>query len=342
MQQLKEQINNLLNNTISKKDAEEFLEIKQKELDDHFKLQEWDEFMGDNLPAEVSKAMFKKIMALKEPVVRTMLWKAWLSIAAMPVIVFSLTIHYAKPTKTQDGIVAIKAIKRLPFFKQYVITNIEKSVKKIKTPDGSTIALSPGSTIRFTDPMEAGRRSIFLDGEAVFYVKKNPLKPFTVYSLGISTTALGTVFKVSSPKNNPWAHVHLISGKIVVRSIKDSTDKLFLVAGEQCTFNQQSEKLKMQMGLTKPPITPTSPKDYQVIKEKNKIYFNNTPLPLVLEQLDSIYRTKIIFSVATLNKIRFTGACKKSGTLHNILETIILLNNLEFKMVADTIYLTQK
>ncbi|RYF58308.1 MAG: hypothetical protein EOO39_34410, partial [Cytophagaceae bacterium] len=63
-------------------------------------------------------------------------------------------------------------------------------------PDGSTVALSPGSRISFTTDTTSINRTVYLTGEATFSVVKNPQRPFLVYAGELVTKVLGTKFTV--------------------------------------------------------------------------------------------------------------------------------------------------
>ncbi|HTF28476.1 MAG TPA: DUF4974 domain-containing protein, partial [Flavitalea sp.] len=72
------------------------------------------------------------------------------------------------------------------------------------------------------------------------------------------------------------------------------------------------------------------------------IEFKNTPLPDVLHKVSDIYKVTINFSSETLGKRKFTGSFKKEEPLERFLETLLLLNDLQYKKLADTIYISPK
>ena len=342
MQAFKNQIKNLLNNTFSRKDAQDFLDRDQQELEHYFLQKEWEEFIPETLPTNISRAWFKKIQKSILPIVRTTFWKRWVTIAAMLIVVSGSIIYFVHDKNIHPIVLINDVANRIPKPQQYIITNLEKISKKYMIPDSSIIELSPLSSVKYTDPMEANKRSVYLDGEAIFYVKKDALKPFTVYSLGIATTALGTVFKISSFKKKALVNVYLMRGKILVQNINDTSTKLYLVSGEQCSFDQLSAKLSMGQTQKNMPALQLGKRSNLNRESINEINFNNLPLPLVLEQLARIFKSNIIFSTATLNKIKFTGTCNRKGTLQQALLPIMQLNALQYTMGTDTVFITKK
>lgn len=148
--------------------------------------------------------------------VRKVTWMRWVSVSAACAVIVGMTIYILKKPHLQEvAIVQPQSPKPATVPGQLVIENKNERLKVCMLPDGSKVELSGDSKIRYTNPMEVDRRSIWLEGEAVFHVKKDPSKPFTVFTNSFATTALGTVFKVSSLKNKPET-VLLISGRISV------------------------------------------------------------------------------------------------------------------------------
>jgi transmembrane sensor len=97
------------------------------------------------------------------------------------------------------------------------INNTGKTMK-LSLKDGSLVELSSGSELSYREPFAPDKRDVYLTGRGLFNVGKDKIRPFTVYAGGIHITALGTVFRVVSLKEEGRkTEVHLLSGKVVVR-----------------------------------------------------------------------------------------------------------------------------
>src|SRR5205085_10866254 len=83
-----------------------------------------------------------------------------------------------------------------------ITSNDSKKIMKVILQDNSVISLSPGAVIRYDVPFQNNRRDISLTGEALFNVAKDKTKPFTVYAGSLTTTALGTQFKITAGKKS--------------------------------------------------------------------------------------------------------------------------------------------
>lgn len=86
--------------------------------------------------------------------------------------------------------------------------------RRVDLPDGSVATLNTATALSldFTDER---RRIVLHDGEALFEVKKDPNRPFTVVSEGAQTRALGTVFAVK--RSGDCADVVVREGIVEVR-----------------------------------------------------------------------------------------------------------------------------
>ncbi len=77
--------------------------------------------------------------------------------------------------------------------------------------------LAPSATLKFKPGFDNEKRELFLEGEALFEVEKDKTRPFIVYTGGLSTTALGTSFKITT--GAAAVRVQLLTGKVVVKAI---------------------------------------------------------------------------------------------------------------------------
>ncbi len=86
--------------------------------------------------------------------------------------------------------------------------------KSITLPDGTLVQLNAGSSLIYPTTFKTKNRSIFLSGEAIFKVTKNPHKPFIVQTKNISVQALGTTFNVQAYPESSTTTTTLIEGKV--------------------------------------------------------------------------------------------------------------------------------
>lgn len=114
------------------------------------------------------------------------------------------------------------------------------TVKKITLPDGSTVWLNSGASLRYPEKFEGRERNVsLLKGQAFFQVAHDHLHPFKVQGAGLVTQVLGTSFeiKITSKK----VVVAVATGKVKV-SRHDSTELGRLQPGNQLAYNNNTGK----------------------------------------------------------------------------------------------------
>ncbi len=225
------------------------------------------------------------------------------------------------------------------------LINHTTSPKQYLLQDGTTVLLSAGSEVGLQEPFEPGRRDVYLTGNATFQVAKDKARPFTVYSGGISTTALGTRFTVTAFKNSNHIRVVLHEGKVVVKGVGDMRKKVrkdyYLVAGQEFVWENRLEglarvqntesdaepMLASTKAATSAELTPERP-SIPSLGKTSWYMFNNKSLPHVFNQLMSIYETEIIYNRADLEKKYFIGTFNQGDSLETVLKQIAILNGL--------------
>lgn len=105
----------------------------------------------------------------------------------------------------------------------------------LKLSDGSTVYLSPYTTLIYPQQFGDNSRTVELKkGSAFFKVAHDEDRPFSVISDGITTRVLGTTFNVS--KQDSSINITVASGKVMVSSKQQS---LSLFANEQALFTKE-------------------------------------------------------------------------------------------------------
>ena len=215
--------------------------------------------------------------------------------------------------------------------------NFSGKVRQVVLEDGSIVTLFDRSEIDFPDTFTNNRRDIILKGQANFKVAKDKARPFTVYADHIATTALGTEFTVSNYPLERTITVHLIEGKVVVRTVDsssiNSSHSYYLLAGQQLFYDKMNAVVKIKRPkadklLEQPNITykdnPSMPSD----KEGSWFMFNNQSLPDVFDELSQIYRVRIKYRRNEIQRFYFIGKFDKKDSLEYILRNIAAINKL--------------
>ena len=167
---------------------------------------------------------------------------------------------------------------------------------------------------------------MLLIGEAFFEVTKNPSSPFFVYTKSMVTKVLGTSFSVNTDNNQ----VELIvkTGKVSFTSLKDSTKKLFVEAGEKALLSNSN--------ISKEPNTDRNFDAWQT-KEMD---FQNEPLRNVVQTIGEVYGVK--FTIRKEDESQIGDVAQNiqfnNQTLESVIKHLETNTSLQVKKLDDNHY----
>jgi transmembrane sensor len=217
------------------------------------------------------------------------------------------------------------------------LVNSSDSVMSVVLKDKSSIRLSPRSAVTYYEPFVSARRDISLVGTAEFDIAKDSLRPFTVYTGRLSTTALGTKFIVHAESQNKFVKVTLLEGKVVLRSSK--MQDVYLAPGQQCKFELESGVTSVSV-LSRAGSTNEGKefkKNGSEWPENRQMAFVQQPLQAVLKAVGKQFHVEIQTPDADINAISFTGTFFPSDSLGTVLSIICNANNLSFERKQNSV-----
>ena len=161
--------------------------------------------------------------------------------------------------------------------------------KRLELPDGTCVTLNAESQLTYeTSQFGQNERKVILQGEALFDVAKDSLRPFIVQSGKLSTKALGTVFNVKDYSTEEM--------------------KITLLSG---SLNQQ------ELRTVKIPQT----EDITSWAEGN-FYFDNQTLVEILCELGRWYNVSVIFKSKDCMNTRLHFKAFRNESLASVVELL--------------------
>lgn len=294
-----------------------WLKENPAKLKEYIGVEEWEDFQPPHaLSPEVSGRLWNNINKnANSPAARYSYFR-WMAVAASVLLVIGLSWLFV--LRKQKTSIASDS----PIAKTKDILNNAPQKKTLTLSDGSTVDLSPNSTLSYPENFNSLKRDVVLNGEATFNIAKDGAKPFSVYSNSVLISVLGTRFTVNSYKEENTTKVVLHDGKVMIKvpnsSSRDSKDEYYLTPGDVFIFNS------------------LSPRILHLEKDGDCYVFNNYPLDVVFDQLQIIYNTKIIYNRAELGNRSFIGKIDKKDSVYHILQSISLLNNFRLHRQGDS------
>lgn len=198
----------------------------------------------------------------------------------------------------------------------------------ITFPEGSTVRLSPLSSIRFPNGFDPQKREVFLTGEGYFNITKDSARPFYVHTQQISTRVLGTAFQVQYD-SALQVRITLVEGKVQV--LRDASTLATLQPRQAFTYNAGADNWE---------IRNISSAEAGVLAGGG-IVFEATPLRQVATLLERYFDVKVHFAQPSLAALRFTSMFSHPS-LTNILQSIKASNKIDYTIRDNTILFIRK
>ncbi|SEW28597.1 FecR family protein [Chitinophaga sp. YR573] len=256
-------------------------------------------------------------------------WSRWAA-AAMIIIMAGWGFFYINKDTHQ------LAIQTAPVKQLLQHSNTGRHTEIIALSDGSEVQLQPGSVISYYPSFDSLERNISLEGTALFKVAKDHQRPFSVIAKGFTTTALGTVFSVSTTQSDKLS-VKLLEGKVVVKTARGSDlvmKEMYLTPGQEFVVNMVLKQFHVEN------IAPS--KTVQAREHIIIMSFNKSHLQDVFAQLGNYYHVQFDIDTVAIKGLSFTGTFEKSDSLQVVLSAICNMNDLTFNKEGRKIVISKQ
>jgi transmembrane sensor len=274
-------------------------------------------------------------------------WKSpiWYSgVAAALVLALTYILFFSKDVN-KSTIQSQKLFVQASSGKLITYENKSTKAEKITLEDESVVTLSPGSKIIYPDHFSTDKRDVQLVGDAFFEIKKNPKKPFLVYSGKLITRVLGTSFRIKTKSGDKALEVEVVTGKVSVFENNDAfknTDSIdpalknnngvVLTPNQRVTYFPESRHL--MTGLVPMPV-----KIEPAVVMPRKLNFNNASLLQIVRDLQETYGIEIVFANERLEKCSFTGDLSEMP-LYEKLDLVCKSNQAQYEVKGTRILIS--
>ncbi|MBN2519525.1 MAG: DUF4974 domain-containing protein [Bacteroidales bacterium] len=218
--------------------------------------------------------------------------------------------------------------------KAYVHTIVPKGqTSQLLLPDSTKIWLNSGSTLKYPNRFNETSREVFLEGEAFFDVRPDPLKPFIIKTSGPTIKVLGTKFNVSSYENDDCIETTVVNGSVeVFKSNRKSDNRVVLEPNQKATYNKNNNEIELQ----------DVDAELYTAWMNGKYIFKNEELGEIAKKIERAYDYNIYFRDVELQNIRLSGRFKNSEPIEQILEVIRLTSPIEYRINKRDIFIYER
>jgi transmembrane sensor len=195
----------------------------------------------------------------------------------------------------------------------------------VSLPDGSTVELNAATELSFHPFWWQFDRSVKLEGEAFFDVKKG--SSFSVMSKNGTTTVLGTSFNINS--REAGYTVFCKTGKVIV---EHEALKVVIAPNESAQLKANGELEKR---------TDSNASEF-IGWVDNQFIFNAMPLRDVTREIELQYNIDLNIVEDDVADWKFTGAFNRLDDVKETLEVISISMGLKFEQNSDGSYSVRK
>ena len=259
-------------------------------------------------------------------------WQRIAAIFLLPLLLSAITFFYFFKQRIQDKII------------QQEVSASFGVRTQLNLPDGTNVWLNSGSKIKFPSKFLGNKREVYLEGEALFNVADDVLRPFYVNLGEVSVKAVGTTFNVTAYKNDNTFETTLIDGKVLmVKKSKSKPDVVLykVEPSQHAVYNKTERKIIIYEDALpvasaneeqisgKPLPAELLPLKEQITDNKytswieGKLIFRNDPMDEVIKRLGRWYNVDINLNDTILYDFRYT-ATFIDETLEQVLDLLKL------------------
>lgn len=195
-------------------------------------------------------------------------------------------------------------------------------------PDGTTVWLNSGSTMKYPQSFSKRNRQVIISGEAYFDVAHDASHPFIVNAGAVDLKVLGTRFNVMAYPEENLVSATLEQGKISIERVngdRKGSWLCYLEPGEHAVYQTENGTISK---------TRTRTDKYTSWKE-GKLIFRNDPLEQVIKRLERWYNTEI--EIAGDNKLPQTPYTLtiEDESITQVLEYLAVASAITWKVVPS-------
>lgn len=330
MSRKKQIINLFLNNTYSKSVQEKFhrwfTSPSSEEEKDEALMQLWADLTVESDEESVEESYQKtlgkmKSTAKKKAKIPLFTYFSRAAIVVLLVATSLTAIHYYtqsnKLIEEQD----------VEFVECFVPSGQTQSVL---LPDSTTVTMNSGTVLIYPKVFGKNTRNIYLNGEAVFSVKKDEAKPFIVKTKDMNIRVLGTVFNVSSYAENEYTATTLKSGSVSVSLSDDLSGFIVLTPNEQLVYNKHTKT--------------SSVKNVDVDKvlawQEGTLIFQDITINELTQMLERKYGIDIYMNTDKYQKERVTAKFEKVDNYKDVFEVLAqIIPDFNYKIEEKKIFI---
>lgn len=206
--------------------------------------------------------------------------------------------------------------------------------REVVLPDGTVLTLNAGSRVTWPSEFSGDKREVFLDGEVLAKVARNPEMPFVIHSGEVNVCVYGTTFNFKSYRDASIVEVMLREGSVGMDVPSgENRRELRLTPGDIAQYNREGGDVI---------LSKVSPEDFKTFAEDRSFSFINIPLKDIASSLERSFGTSIIVADERIANQRFLAFFSNGESLEDILRLLARNGNLKITRNGSMVYLNRR
>ena len=210
----------------------------------------------------------------------------------------------------------------------------------LRLPDGTRVMLAPASRLTVAPQFGEGERSVTLDGAALFDVRHDAARPFTVHADGAVVRDVGTLFTVrtggldapagGAPADGPASVVVSVAeGAVALRAAGADSSTVRLNAGDRGALLAGGSVV----------ASPGTAAATDTAWVSGRLEYRSAPLSQVADDVHRWYGLVLRTSDSTLARRRLTASFPPGEPADRVLQVVALSIGATISQVGDTVVL---
>ena len=195
-------------------------------------------------------------------------------------------------------------------------------------PDSTQVWLNAASTLEYPPQFAAGKREVYLTGEAYFDVKHADKQPFLIYTGKVTTMVLGTAFNINAYPGRENIIVSVSRGKVRVNY--EAKEVATLTQGQQVKVNSNNNTVIQK----KMAITEAAP------WQQGNLQYDDETISDIVADLERNYDVTIRVQNETVAKERISTSFRRDVGIENALKVLCNITDTHLKL-ENNMYVIQ-
>lgn len=197
--------------------------------------------------------------------------------------------------------------------------------------DGTKIFLNSGSRVTYPTIFNGSERRIFVEGEILAEVAKNPEQPFIAKTENMDIRVLGTTFNLKSYRNSDCVEVFLIEGKVQCDiNAENCNNSITMNPGNVVQYDRLTGEMN---------ITTASTANFKSFKESGSMHFFNLTLSDIAKDLERRFNTDIVIVNEKLSQTRYFALFTNGESLDEALAILNADKTMKIRKISSKIYI---